>query len=92
MTASLVLLHAYTPLHSGAGQGVESIDLPIARERATRLPVVPGYQHQGLFARHYTPDRRREGRSVWPRDEERGCTRRRIAGRGCAADSLQFAL
>jgi CRISPR-associated protein Cmr4 len=49
MTASLVLLHAYTPLHSGAGQGVESIDLPITRERATGLPVVPGSSIKGCL-------------------------------------------
>lgn len=45
----LAFLHALTALHSGTGQGVGSIDLPIARERATNLPVVPGSSIKGCL-------------------------------------------
>jgi CRISPR-associated protein Cmr4 len=45
----LVFVHAWTPLHAGAGQGVGSIDLPIARERATSLPLVPGSSIKGCL-------------------------------------------
>ena len=37
----MLYLHALTPLHTGTGQAVAVIDLPIARERATGWPVVP---------------------------------------------------
>lgn len=49
MTTRLAFLHAFTPLHSGTGQGVGSIDLPIARERATSLPIVPGSSIKGCL-------------------------------------------
>ena len=91
MTASLVFLHAYTPLHSGTGQGVESIDLPIARERATGLPVVPGSSIKGCL-RDTIPLTDEEKAAVFGPEEERGCTRRCIAGRGCAVDSTASSL
>ena len=47
MAHKLAFLHALSPLHSGTGQGVGSIDLPIARERATNLPLVPGSSIKG---------------------------------------------
>ena len=49
MTAKLVLLHALSPLHAGTGQGVGVIDLPIAREKATGLPYVPGSTLKGVL-------------------------------------------
>ncbi len=33
------LLHALSPLHCGTGQGVDVIDLPIARMHATGIPM-----------------------------------------------------
>ena len=45
----LYTLHALTPLHAGTGQGVGDIDLPIARERATNLPFVPGSSVRGVL-------------------------------------------
>lgn len=48
-SAKLVFVHAWTPLHAGTGQGVESIDLPIAREKATKLPIVPGSSIKGCL-------------------------------------------
>ena len=42
-------LHALTPVHSGTGQGVGVIDLPIAREKATGWPVLPGSGVKGVL-------------------------------------------
>lgn len=43
------LLHALSPLHVGTGQGVGVIDLPLARMRATRIPIVPGSALKGVL-------------------------------------------
>lgn len=49
MEAKLAFLHALSPLHAGTGQGVGVIDLPIAREKATNLPYVPGSSLKGVL-------------------------------------------
>lgn len=49
MNARLILIHALSPLHAGTGQGVGAIDLPIARERATNLPFLPGSSLKGVL-------------------------------------------
>jgi CRISPR-associated protein Cmr4 len=49
MAQRLLFIHALTPLHAGAGQGVGAIDLPIHRERATNLPVLPGSTIKGCL-------------------------------------------
>lgn len=49
MTARLVLTHVLSPLHAGTGQGVGIIDLPIAREKATNIPYVPGSSVKGVL-------------------------------------------
>jgi len=46
-------LHALTPIHIGTGEGVHFIDLPIAREKVTNLPVVPGSAIKGVLADCY---------------------------------------
>jgi CRISPR-associated protein Cmr4 len=43
----LLFVHARSPLHAGTGQGVGAIDLPIAREKATGLPYLPGSSLKG---------------------------------------------
>lgn len=48
MAQGLYFLHALTALHVGVGQGAGLIDLPIARERSTGLPVVPGTAVKGV--------------------------------------------
>lgn len=45
----LFFIHALSPLHAGTGQGVGAIDLPIAREKATNLPYVPGSSIKGVL-------------------------------------------
>lgn len=47
MNARLLFVHALSPLHAGTGQGVGVIDLPIAREKATGLPFLPGSSVKG---------------------------------------------
>lgn len=49
MQAKLLYLHAISPLHAGTGQGVGVIDLPIAREKATGIPIVPGSTVKGVL-------------------------------------------
>ena len=55
MQAKLVLIHTLSPLHAGTGQGVGVIDLPIAREKATGIPFLPGSSIKGVF-RDACPD------------------------------------
>ena len=49
MTARLTFVHALSPLHAGIGQGAGVIDLPIAREKATGLPFLPGSSLKGAL-------------------------------------------
>nr|WP_290666864.1 type III-B CRISPR module RAMP protein Cmr4 [Ardenticatena sp.] len=49
MQAKLMFLHALSPLHAGTGQGVGAIDLPIAREKGTDIPIVPGSSLKGVL-------------------------------------------
>jgi CRISPR-associated protein Cmr4 len=49
MKTKLLFLHALSPLHAGTGQGVGVIDLPIAREKATGIPIVPGSSIKGVL-------------------------------------------
>jgi CRISPR-associated protein Cmr4 len=49
MNTRLLFLHALSPLHAGTGQGVGVIDLPIAREKATGIPYVPGSSIKGVL-------------------------------------------
>lgn len=45
----LTFIHVLSPLHAGTGQGVGVIDLPIAREKATNLPYLPGSTLKGTL-------------------------------------------
>jgi len=49
MTTRLTLIHTLSPLHAGTGQAVGAIDLPIARERPTGIPLVPGSSIKGAL-------------------------------------------
>jgi len=53
MAVRMMFVHALTSLHAGTGQGVGAIDLPIARERATDLPLVPGSSLKGCLREEY---------------------------------------
>src|SRR6202035_242694 len=47
MKAQLPFIHALSALHAGIGQGAGVIDLPIAREKATGIPYLPGSSLKG---------------------------------------------
>ena len=58
MHTRLTLIHALTPLHAGTGQAAGAIDLPIARERPTGIPYLPGSSLKGAL-------RAREPQESW---------------------------
>jgi CRISPR-associated protein Cmr4 len=61
ITTCLSFVHALSPLHAGTGQGAGILDLPIAREKATGLPYLPGSSLKGtLRARCENPQDRRQ--------------------------------
>lgn len=49
MITRLTFVHALSPLHAGVGQGAGVIDLPVAREKATGLPFLPGSSLKGTL-------------------------------------------
>ncbi len=54
MQARLFHLHALSALHCGTGQSAGVVDLPIARARATQLPIVPGSSLRGVLRQYLT--------------------------------------
>ena len=68
MRARLFHLHALSPLHCGTGQSVGVVDLPIARARATKLPIVPGSSLRGVLRQQVTdsdPEMDRTARTLF---------------------------
>jgi len=53
MKSTLLYIHARSPLHAGTGQGLGGIDLPIAREKATHIPYLPGSSLKGTLRDAY---------------------------------------
>ena len=49
MKAQLTFIHTLSALHAGVGQGAGVIDLPIAREKATGIPYLPGSSLKGTI-------------------------------------------
>lgn len=49
MATHLYFVHAMSPIHCGTGQAVSGIDLPIAREKPTGIPLVPGSSLKGVL-------------------------------------------
>ncbi len=45
----VLFIKAITPVHAGAGQGLDHIDLPIQREQATRFPIIYASGVKGAF-------------------------------------------
>src|SRR5450631_1528256 len=60
MKAQLTFIHALSPLHAGIGQGAGVIDLPIAREKATGIPFLPGSSTKGALRTRCTQDQQLE--------------------------------
>lgn len=47
--SAIIMLRAETHIHSGIGQAAGALDLPVARERVTHYPVLPGTGVKGAF-------------------------------------------
>lgn len=62
MDTRIFHLHALSALHVGTGQGIGAVDLPIARSRATNLPLVPGSALKGVL--------RDEAKDKWQLDSD----------------------
>jgi CRISPR-associated protein Cmr4 len=56
MKSKLTFIHALSPLQAGTGQGVGVIDLPIAREKATNIPYLPGSSVKGSLRDEFNDD------------------------------------
>ena len=54
MQPRLFYLHALSPLHCGTGQSGGVVDLPIARARASQLPIVPSSSLRGVLRQRVT--------------------------------------
>lgn len=63
------LLHALSPLHAGTGHVAEIIDLPIARMKATGIPLVPGSSIKGVLRDARRPDREKTEAVFGPSDD-----------------------
>lgn len=50
MTTKLLTIFTRTPLHVGCGSSVGAVDQPVARERHTGFPVIPGSAIKGVLA------------------------------------------
>lgn len=54
MQTRLFHLHALSALHVGTGQAIGAVDLPLARARASHLPLVPGSALKGVLRDEFT--------------------------------------
>ncbi len=62
------LIHALSPVHCGTGQGVDIIDLPIARMRATGIPYIPGSSLKGVLRSMAPTDQPEKTKAVYGPD------------------------
>ncbi|WP_262402803.1 type III-B CRISPR module RAMP protein Cmr4 [Actinomadura sp. CNU-125] len=60
----LLLLYAESPVHAGANESIDVIDLPIQREASTGYPVIWGQSLKGAL-RQAAEDAQRAGGSAW---------------------------
>lgn len=49
MTSRMMWLHALSPVHIGAGDSVDVIDLPVIREKVTNWPYLPASSIKGVL-------------------------------------------
>lgn len=66
MKQKMMTIFARTPISVGAGSSVGAIDLPVMRERHTRIPIIPGSSVKGVL------------RDLWNGDNDQS----RIFGKG----------
>ena len=65
MQARLFHLHVLSALHCGTGQSAGVVDLPIARARATKLPIVPGSSLRGVLRQHVADANRADASTLF---------------------------
>lgn len=56
MLTCIFHLNALSALHVGIGQAIGVVDLPIARAKATNLPIVPGSALKGVLRDEFSSD------------------------------------
>ena len=83
------LLHALSPIHAGTGHAVDVIDLPIARQRATGIPFVPGASIKGVLRERHRADSADAQRAVFGPDAANASEH---AGALVVGDALLLAL
>jgi CRISPR-associated protein Cmr4 len=49
MSVHLITVHAMSALHPGTGSADGTIDMPIAREKTTNVPIIPGSTIKGVL-------------------------------------------
>ena len=52
MKSKLIYIQTLSSLHCGTGQSIGAVDLPIAREPSTALPLIPGSGFKGALRGH----------------------------------------
>ena len=57
MNTKLMTIFTRTPLHVGCGSSVGAVDQPVARERHTRFPIIPGSAIKGVLADLWVDER-----------------------------------
>lgn len=57
MKQQLMTIFARTPISVGAGSSVGAIDLPVMRERHTRIPIIPGSSVKGVLRDYWNHDK-----------------------------------
>lgn len=68
MSVHLLLIHALSPVHAGTGHSPGAIDLPIARDKATGFPILPGSGIKGAMRSHLTRTAPNDVKSVFGPD------------------------
>jgi CRISPR-associated protein Cmr4 len=66
--AKSYFIHVLSSLHVGAGRGLGFIDLPIAREKVTNYPYVPGSAIKGVLADYHDPNGLRSANQTMSHD------------------------
>ena len=57
MKQKLMTIFSRTPVSVGAGSSVGAIDLPVMRERHTRIPIIPGSSVKGVLRDLWNDDK-----------------------------------
>lgn len=85
MKKMMISFFTRTPLHVGCGSSVGAIDLPVLRERATDLPVIPGSTLKGVLADLFLAKneankwiRTAEGIDLFGNDDTKNATRGKL--------------